>query len=143
MHTITVGTATCGVSAGAEKVLEEFQRLISEQGIKDGGSLKETIRAMEQNETDLINKKVSQETIQRQQTIMTRMLESEKAEQQREKEENRESNEAKNQLYSNPLTDFKYKSKERSDIESLQLSLPLLNNFYKEKVNHYVLKIAN
>lgn len=123
--------------------LQKYRDALTEQGIKDGGSLKETIRAMEQNETDLINKQITQETIKRQQTIMTRMLESEKAEQQREKEEKRESNEAKNQLYSNPLNDFKYKSKERSDIESLQLSLPVLNNFYKNKVNHYVLKIAN
>jgi len=35
VHTITVGTATCGVSAGADKVVEEFQRLIAEKGMKD------------------------------------------------------------------------------------------------------------
>lgn len=35
MYTITVGTGTCGVSAGADKVLNEFQLLIAEKGSKD------------------------------------------------------------------------------------------------------------
>ncbi len=35
MYTITIGTATCGISAGADKVLNEFQLLIAEKGLKD------------------------------------------------------------------------------------------------------------
>jgi NADH-quinone oxidoreductase subunit F len=35
MTTITIGTATCGVSAGAEKVMETFDRLISESGNRE------------------------------------------------------------------------------------------------------------
>ncbi len=35
MYTITVGTGTCGVSAGADEVLKEFQLLLTENGITD------------------------------------------------------------------------------------------------------------
>ena len=35
MKTITVGTATCGVSAGADKVLDEIQHIVNERGLKD------------------------------------------------------------------------------------------------------------
>ncbi|MFA5727464.1 MAG: hypothetical protein WC886_07485, partial [Saccharofermentanaceae bacterium] len=130
------------LAAQQEAIRNEMQKYkdeLSEQGIKDGGSLKETIKTMEQNETDIINKRITQETMNRQQSILTRMLESEKAEQEREKEEKRESTEAKNQKYSNPFFDFKYKSKERSDQETLQLVTPSLSNFYRAKVNTYIL----
>ena len=101
------------------------------------------MKDMDMNETDLINKRISQETLQRQQRIITRMLESEKAEQLREKDEKRESTEAKNVEFSNPFSNFKYKIKQRADLELLQLTPPALNGFYKSKVNTYILKIDN
>jgi len=55
------------------------------------------IEDMEKNEKDILNKRISQETFDRQQKILTRMLESEKAEEKREKEEKRESTESKKQ----------------------------------------------
>ena len=63
---------------------------------------------MEKTETDLVNKMVTQETLMRQKDIVTRMLRSEKAEMEREKEEKRESIEALNQKYRNPEEYFKY-----------------------------------
>ena len=54
---------------------------------------------MEQTETDLVNKIINNETIKRQKEILTRFLESEKAEKERELDEKRESNEAKNENY--------------------------------------------
>jgi len=49
------------------------------------------------------------ETFNRQKKIVSRMLESEKAEEEREIEQKRESKEAKNQILSNPGTEFQYK----------------------------------
>ncbi|MCK9421092.1 MAG: hypothetical protein M0Q38_00650 [Bacteroidales bacterium] len=134
------------MAAEQEALRNEMQKYrddLLEQGLKDGGSIKQALKEMEQNETDIINKQITQETLQRQKQIVSRMLESEKAEQMRDKEEKRESTESKNQKFSNPLSDFKYKIKLRSDQELLQFTPPALNGFYKDKVNNYIIKIEN
>jgi len=82
---------------------------LKEQGLKDNGDLNSVIRDLEKSEKDILNKQITQETLNRQQKIVTRMLESEKAEQERDKEEERKSTEAKNQLLSNPEGNFEYK----------------------------------
>ena len=41
MNTITVGTGTCGIAAGADRVIEEFQRVLAAHDVRDVG-LKET-----------------------------------------------------------------------------------------------------
>jgi len=89
----------------------------------------------------LINKRISQETIRRQQMILTRMLESEKAEQMREREEKRESTEAESREYGNHFSNFKYKVKGKNEQDLLQLILPGISPYYKSKVNDYILKI--
>ena len=132
------------LAAEQEAIRNEMQKYrdnLQENGVNESGSLKEAMKNMELNETDLINKRITQETIKRQQDITTRMLESEKAEQMREREEKRESNEAKNASYGNPFSDFKYKEKRRTDQELLQLIFPGLNPFYKSKVSDYMLKL--
>jgi hypothetical protein len=105
--------------------------------------LSEAVQEMEQIEKDLINKRITQETIQRQQNIMTRLLESEKAEQLRDQEEKRESTEAKTQNNSNPSLNYQYNTKKRMSQDNIQLVLPGLNYFYKNKVSSYIVKIEN
>jgi len=121
--------------------LQQYQRNLEDQGIKDNGTIKQTIKDMENNETDLLYKQISQESIFRQQKILSRMLVSEKAEQLRDREEQRQSTEAKNQIFSNPLFDFKYKANSRKDRELLYLTLPSLTPFYRNKVSSYIVKI--
>jgi hypothetical protein len=113
------------------------------KGLKDQGSLNEAAKDMEQIQRDLINKRVTQETIMRQQNIMTRLLESEKAEQMRDQEEKRESTEAKSWQNSNPGLNYQYNSKKRAGQDNIQLTLPGINSFYKSKVNTYIVKIEN
>jgi hypothetical protein len=79
----------------------------------------------------------------RQQNIMTRLLESEKAEQTREQEEKRESTEAKNQKISNPGPDFQYNMKRKASQDNIQLVLPYLSSYYKSKVSSYIVKIEH
>jgi hypothetical protein len=100
-------------------------------------SVKEMMQNMEQTETDLVNKIISQETVRRQQEILTRLLESEKAEQQREMEQKRESTEAKNQAYSNPANFFKFTKLYSKESELLHTVPPGLKPFYKTKANAY------
>jgi HD-GYP domain-containing protein (c-di-GMP phosphodiesterase class II) len=95
---------------------------------------------MEQTEKDLVNKRILQETLNRQQDILTRLLESEKAELQREQEERRQSTEAKNQKFSNPSSDFQYNRQKTTATELMKTVQPSYNYFYRNKINGYFLK---
>ena len=59
-----------------------------------GGEIDRMLKEMEQTEKDLVNKIINQQTVNRQQQILTRLLESERAEMKREQDEKRESREA-------------------------------------------------
>ncbi|MCX6304280.1 MAG: hypothetical protein NT040_04885 [Bacteroidetes bacterium] len=123
--------------------MQKYQDEMGSKGVKDQGSLNEAAKDMEQIEKDLINKRITQETIRRQQNIVTRLLESEKAEQMRDQEEKRESTEAKTQKNSNPGLNYQYNTKKRASQDNIQLKLPGINSFYKTKVNSYIVKIEN
>ncbi len=104
-----------------------------------GGSkqLKKISSEMEKTETDLVNKMLTEETLMRQKQILTRLLESEKAEMEREKEEKRESTEGKNNFTRNPKDFSKYKRVQQNEVELLRTVPPSLKPFYKNKVDQY------
>jgi hypothetical protein len=114
---------------------EEFQQ----QGTGTDKNIKEMMQQMDRTETDLVNKQITRETLLRQQEILTRLLESEKALQQREMEEKRESNEAKDLFYNNPSKFFEYKKLKEKETEMIRTVPPSLKPFYKSKVNAYFL----
>ena len=70
-------------------------------------------------------------------TIYAGLLEHEKAQREREFDEKREANEAKDQLYSNPNEYFEYKEEKEKEIELLKTIPPSLKLYYKNKVNEY------
>jgi hypothetical protein len=127
------------LAAQQEAIRQELQKM-SDQIDKDGkggGSGGKLAEKMEQTETDLVNKLLSPETMRRQQEILTRLLESEKAEKEREMDEKRQSNEAKNENFSNPNEFLEYKRLKQKETELLKTVPPSLNPFYKTKVNQY------
>ena len=127
---------------------EMIRRMMQEYGQEmkqgDAGNSKlakeidQMLKQMEQTETDLVNRTITQQTIQRQQQIMTRLLEHEKAEMQREKEERRESHEA-GDLYSQPSPAEleKYNKQLKPADDQLRTVPPTLSPYYREKVNDY------
>jgi hypothetical protein len=92
---------------------------------------------MEETETDLVNKNINAETLKRQQDILDKMLEFEKAEQQREQDEQRQANEAKNYELSNPDGFSEYNRQKQQEAELLRTVPPALVPYYKNKVNLY------
>jgi hypothetical protein len=129
-------------TAAQQEYIRNELRKLAEQLDKEGqfGAGKELKRIadeMEKTETDLVNKKLTEETLMRQKQILTRLLRSEKAEQEREKEEKRESTEGKNVFLRNPEDIFKYKKVQNSEVELLQPVPASLTPFYKNKVNQY------
>jgi hypothetical protein len=119
---------------------------MADQINKDGkgsGNMSKLAKEMEETETDLVNKLISPETMKRQQEILTRLLEHEKAEKEREMDEKRQSNEAKNENFSNPNQFFEYNRQKLKETELLKTVPPSLNPFYKSKVNQYFNNIDN
>jgi hypothetical protein len=127
------------LAAEQAAIRQEFQKMadqINKDG-KGGGEAGKLAEKMDETETDLVNKMISQETIKRQQEILTRMLESEKAEKEREMDEKRQSNEAKNENLSNPNEFLEYNRWKQKETELLKTVPPSLNPFFKAKVNQY------
>jgi hypothetical protein len=127
------------LAAQQEAIRKEVQKIadqINKDG-KGGGNIGKLAEKMEETETDLVNKMLSQETIKRQQEILTKMLESEKAEKEREMDEQRQSTEAKNELFSNPNAFLEYNLLKQKETELLKTVPPSLNPFFKIKVNQY------
>lgn len=125
------------MAAQQEALRRQMQSLMEKlknKGANPGGDL---ANLMEQTEKDLVNKRLTNETMRRQQEILTRLLESEKAEREREQDEQRKSNEAKLQNLSNPKEFLEYKRQKEKEMELLNTVPPGLTPFYKEKVNTY------
>ncbi|HEU4718675.1 MAG TPA: DUF4175 family protein [Bacteroidia bacterium] len=103
-------------------------------GVDPGGQVQQK---MEQTETDLVNKNINAQTLQRQQDILDKLLQFEKAEQQRDMDNQRQANEAKNQQQSNPNGFSEYNRQKQKEAELLRTVPPALSPFYKNKVNNY------
>jgi hypothetical protein len=125
------------MAAQQEALRRQMQQLMDKlknKGQNPGGDI---ANMMEQTEKDLVNKQLSNETLKRQQQILSRLLESEKAELEREQDEQRKSNEAKNENLSNPKQFLEYKRIKEKEMELLNTVSPNLTPYYKEKVNNY------
>ncbi|MBL7902554.1 MAG: hypothetical protein JNK73_11215 [Bacteroidia bacterium] len=125
------------MAAQQEALRRQMQAMMDKlknKGSNPGGDL---ANLMEQTEKDLVNKQLTNETMRRQQEILTRLLESEKAERERDQDEQRKSNEAKNQELSNPENFLEYKRLKEKEMELLNTVPPGLTPYYKDKVNNY------
>jgi hypothetical protein len=114
--------------------MQELMNKLKNKGVSPGGNIPEL---MEQTEKDLVNKQLTNETMRRQQEILSRLLESEKAEREREEDEQRKSNEAKNEIISNPGQFLEYKRLKEREMELLNTVPPSFTPYFKEKVNNY------
>jgi len=131
-------------AAQQSAIRRQMQKLAEEMMEENGqvsGNMRQMINEMEQNETDIVNKRITQATINRQKDIVTRLLQSERAEQQREKDEQRRSDEAKNQKYSNPEAVLQYNREKEKEVEMLRTIPPALNQFFRLKVNDYFYRV--
>ncbi|MFN9581761.1 MAG: hypothetical protein ACK566_03720, partial [Bacteroidota bacterium] len=97
---------------------------------------------MEQTEKELFNKKLSSEMLQSQQEILTRMLESEKAEKKQEEDTKREAEQAKQQPKQAPPDFEEFFKQRQKETEWLQTIPAELQPYYKEKAKEYFNKIS-
>lgn len=123
------------------EMMQQYMDQLQEDGQAIDGDLRKAMEEMEQTETDIINRMITQETIRRQKDILTRLLKSEKAELEREKEDKRESTEAENQKYSNPKDFFQTKDKDGKIKEQIRTAQPDLTPYYRNKTSDYLFNI--
>ncbi|MEJ7691940.1 hypothetical protein [Daejeonella sp.] len=119
------------------QAMQEINRMENKDGKSGLGNLDQLMKEMEQTETDLVNKKIQQETLNRQQEILSKLLEADKAEREREQDEKRESKEGVT-----PAPDYKiilqeYQKIKQKETDLLKTVPPSLNSFYKIKVGDY------
>ena len=92
---------------------------------------------MDKVEVELVNKKLNAETLKRQQNILTRLLEAEKAERQREQDEKRKSETADDTKKTMPPALQEYLKKRNAEAEMYKTVSPSLNAHFKNLVNEY------
>ena len=111
-----------------------------EQREKGGGGNKELEELMEQmnkTEIDLVNKRLSNQMIKRQQDILTRLLESEKAEREREWDNKRKSETAQDTERKMPPSLEEYIKQREAEIDQFKTVNPALKPYYKQLVEEY------
>lgn len=123
--------------AALRKALEAKQKQLREQG-KGSGGLQDIIDQMNEQEKQLVNKRLTNEMMKRQEEILTRLLEHEKAEREQEYDEQRKSKSAdqiKNDLP--PALEEYLKEKERS-LNLYKSTSPNLKPFYRMLTDEYI-----
>ena len=134
---------TAALQEAIRKMMQEYQSELKKDGKGYGGEIDKLLKEMEQTEKDLVNKILNQQTINRQQQIMTRLLESERAEMQREREEKRESKQGTDRPNPNPPAYIEQQWKNKKETELYKTIPPTLNHYYKNKVNMYFFRFEN
>lgn len=117
------------------RALQEMEQKLEEQGGKlPGNDLSER---MEDSEIDLVNKRLTDQLIQRQREILTRLLEAEQSLREQEMDEERKGETAKDYEKELPKAIEDYLRLKEKEVELLKTVPPKLYPFYKKEVNEY------
>jgi hypothetical protein len=126
------------------KMLQEMANKLkgTEKGKQMGGTLGDLMQKMEETEEDLVNKRLNQNTINRNKEMLTRLLESEKAMKEQEEEQKRKSETARQQYERRVPPAFQqYVKDKQKQTELLRTVPPSLSPFYKKEVDNYFRKL--
>ncbi len=103
-----------------------------------GGKAGELKKLMEQTEEDLVNKRLTEQTLMRQQEILSRLLEVDKAVKERDWDDKRESKTSAEQLSQTMPPNFQqFLRRRRAQTQLLQSVSPALSPYYQNRINQY------
>lgn len=135
-----------GKMAQQQQMIRQALEKINREDNKDGtgkmGNLNQAIKDMKQTESDLVNKRLQQETLQRQKELLTKLLDAEKAERDQEEDSKRESKAAKEFPPSYQKMLDQYKKQQQNGSDMLQNLPPSLNYYYKNKIAEYLKSLS-
>lgn len=132
------------LAAQQEKIRQALQKMEEMNQMKEGegGSGDELSKQMEDTESDLVNKRLTSETIKRQKEIMTRLLEVEKSMREQEMDEERKGETAKDDYEKQVSKSFEqYIQTKKQEIELLKTVPVKLNPYYKNEASEYFKRI--
>ncbi len=119
------------------KQLEKLRQELNKEGKGSGNGLNPLIKELEEQERDLLNKRLTGQMVKRQQDILTRLLEHEKATRERGFEEKRESDSGKNKNYGNQIRFDQYNKEKLRQVELLRSVDPAYKKYYKDRANEF------
>jgi len=127
--------------AREQQMIRETLQKINQDENKDGtgslGNLDKISQEMEQNERDFVNRKITEESVKRQEQIQSRLLEAEKAEQEREQDQQRESHAGKDLPPGYIKALKEYQQLKEKQTEQVRTVPATLNFYYKTKIKLY------
>ena len=124
------------IREGMQQMLEEMKK----NGVLGDDGINQIIKDMEKLEEDIVNKRITNQTIKRNKEIVSRMLKAENAQQEREKEEKRKSDEYKGPEKTHNIDELRYKESIRRQQDFLRTNPIEYQPFYKQKINEYFMK---
>lgn len=134
------------MAAKQQQIRQKLQEINGSDN-KDGngsmGNLQEIIEEMEQTETDLVNKQITNEMLKRQQEIMSKLLEAENAERERDEKEEREATTAKQYKNETPPSLEEYLKKREASLEMYKSLPPGLKPYYRGIAEKYFKNIPD
>ncbi|WKN33127.1 DUF4175 family protein [Porifericola rhodea] len=132
------------LAAEQEKIRKIMQEMNDSNEEGAGGAGDQLSKKMEETETDLVNKKLTSEMIERQKEIMTRLLEVEKSMREQELDKKRKGETAKDDYERRTTESFEeYIKTKKQEIELLKTVPIKLNPYYKNEANKYFQRLNN
>ncbi len=131
------------MAAQQELIREGMQQMLDEMkknGVLGDDGINQIIKDMEKLEEDIVNKRITNQTIRRNKDIMSRMLKAENAQQEREKEEKRKSDEYKGPEKGHKIDEILYEESIKKQQDFLRTNPIEYQPFYKQKINEYFFK---
>ncbi|HET8858458.1 DUF4175 family protein [Marivirga sp.] len=127
--------------AKLRKMLEELEKQMNksggDEGKENGGNSGSIAEEMEKIEEDLVNKRIDRQLIERQQKIVTRLLESEKAQEEQEENERKAETATEYERKRIPNAFEEYIKEKQKEIEQLRNVPPNFTPYYKKEINQY------
>lgn len=127
--------------AALRKALQEMQKEQQQNGQGSSDQLQKIIDEMDKQEIDLVNKRLDNEMMKRQQEILTRLLEAENAQKEREYDEKRKSEEGQNLKREIPPSLEQYIRERKAQTDQYKYVSPEMKPHYKRLVDEYYKKL--
>lgn len=129
--------------AKLRKMLQDLDNSLRQQGQGKNPRREEIMNAMDQMEKDLVNRRLTNEMLRRQQEITTRLLEEERAQRTQGQEDQRQANTAKEQKAKIPPSMEDYIRKREAGLDEYKPVSPALQPYYKKLVEQYYNQIRS
>ncbi|WP_316840968.1 DUF4175 family protein [Pedobacter gandavensis] len=127
--------------AQQQQMIREALQKINREENKDGksglGNLNQMIKDMKATENDLVNKRLEQETLNRQKDLLTKLLDANDAQREQDQDSKRESKTGKDLPPSYQQMLDKFRKNQTNETEWIQKLPPSLNYYYKNKIAEY------